>query len=89
MKVLNEYPPTHHYIDDYKLTEFFCPNCGKKSVWEEGSYGDYYVGPGMICTSCKSSFTLQGPMDSSSHDLKIVDQLLSGVMLQPTTPKGN
>ncbi len=87
MKVLSEYPH-HHYIDEYKKCDFFCPNCGLKEVWQEQSSGDYYVGEDLICTACKHYFTIQGPMlMTEPNQLKKVQQLRSGVTLKPTTPR--
>lgn len=88
MKVINQYP-SYHYIEEYKLTDYFCPNCGSKNVWEEDSEGDFYVGPSLVCTKCRCQFTMQGPYDKNPHDDKIIDQLISGVTAKVVTPIGN
>ena len=89
MKVLNEYP-YHHYIDDFEKCNLFCPNCGIRSVWQEQSPGDYYVGGEFICTACSHDFTIQGPSCMSEpQQLKKVEQLKCGVTLEPTTPRGH
>lgn len=86
MKILNEYPGSHHYIEEYEKCDLFCPACGKKSVWEEQSPGDYDCGPQYICAACESNFTIQGPYKDVERK---ASQLKSGVMLKPTTPRGN
>jgi hypothetical protein len=48
----------HVTTKDFDLTDYFCPQCGNKSVWVEDSEGDYYEGPQFICTHCESSFRL-------------------------------
>lgn len=89
MKVLNEYP-THHYMDEYEKCDLFCPNCGLKEVWQEQSPGDYYVGEDFICAACKHDFTIQGPRPMTEpNQLKKIQQLKSGVTLEPTTPRGH
>lgn len=89
MKVLNEYP-NHHYMDEYQKCDLFCPNCGTRSVWQEQSPGDYYVGEDFICTACNQNFTIQGPMPMSEpNQLKKIEQLKSGMTLEPTTPRGH
>ena len=40
------------------LTDWHCPNCGEKAVWDEHGEGDYYQGTTHICRSCGCSFTL-------------------------------
>jgi rRNA maturation protein Nop10 len=43
------------YYESYTLSDWYCPSCGKKSVWEENGEGDYYRGPNFICSSCGGS----------------------------------
>lgn len=43
----------------FVLTDWFCPACGKKTVWEEDDEGDYYCGPEIVCSSCGA--TMQWP----------------------------
>lgn len=89
MKVINEYP-THHYVDEYIKGDLFCPQCGKQSVWEEQSDGDYYCGPDYICDACGSRFTIQRPDISTEGNIaKKIQQLRSGVTLEPATPIGH
>ena len=64
MTIINQFP-SHHYVEEYELTDYYCPNCGLKNVWEEeGSEGDYYTGPHLLCTKCRVQFTMQGPYDA-------------------------
>lgn len=89
MKVLNEYS-THHYIEEFEKCDLFCPNCGVRSVWQEQSQGDYYLGETFICISCDHDFSIQGPSASSEQNqLKRIVQLKSGVTFEPTTPRGH
>ncbi len=89
MKVLNEYD-NHHYIQEFEKSDLFCPHCGTKEVWEEQSEGDYYTGPDFICATCSHEFSIQGPrLKDSTTFLKKLDQLRSGITLEPTTPQGH
>lgn len=45
-------------LDEIKETEFFCPDCGKKSVTVDTPAYDYDLGETYTCTSCKMSFYL-------------------------------
>lgn len=86
VKVLKEYPNSHHYFYEFKEEDsMFCPGCGSKSIWEAEGYGDYYLGCDYICTSCSHVFTYQVGGDETS----IAKQLLSKTTDTPTTPKGN
>ena len=49
---------THHYIQEYSKTKYYCVNCGAKDVWVEDGEGDYYVGPDYICLACDHQFNL-------------------------------
>lgn len=87
MKVLNEYPDSHHYWEKYEKSDYFCPCCGSKELWEEQGSGDYYLGVDYVCTNCDTVHTL----DNSGNEAKkeIVDQLKTKVTSTPTTKKGN
>ncbi|MGZ3796485.1 MAG: hypothetical protein ACXVB1_08975 [Pseudobdellovibrionaceae bacterium] len=89
MKVLNEYPGSHHYWENYEKTEYFCPNCGAKDVWEEQGDGDYYVGADLICSNCGAGFTMQGPNISKEQNMILkVKQLKTQITEKPTTKPG-
>ena len=32
----------HVITKDFELTDYFCPQCGNKSIWIEDSEGDFY-----------------------------------------------
>lgn len=49
---------THTLRAEFESTEYFCPSCGKQTVWVETGDGDFYVGPTHLCTSCSSEFEL-------------------------------
>jgi hypothetical protein len=90
MLVTNEYENRHHYTERWELEEkIFCPGCGNKTVWVEQSPGDYYLGPDHYCTTCAHRFSLCGPTKlSQANELKILEQLRSGLTHEPTTRKG-
>ena len=55
----------YHCAEDWFETDYFCPICGKRAVWEEDSPGGYYTGPAIMCGECGA--TMQhpsGPRDS-------------------------
>ena len=89
MKVLNEYPNSHHYWETYEKVDLFCCNCGKKEVWTALA-GDYYVGPMSLCTNCKCAcYYVNGPLSTSAPNIKLqLEQLKSGIIAVPTTKKG-
>lgn len=47
------------------LSDYFCPNCGKKTVYDERDGGDYYVGCTYLCTSCLHRSYLDAVSDIS------------------------
>lgn len=53
-----KYEAGHYSRESWSETDLYCPTCGCKSVWAEDSPGDYYEGPGHLCVSCRTSFTL-------------------------------
>ena len=89
MKVILEFPGSHHYVQEYSLCDgMFCPNCGKMDgIWVEESPGDYYCGPTHVCKYCSNSFTIQGPSLPNIPYIRLADQILEGVPLIPSTRK--
>ncbi len=60
---------THAYNEKWVTTDYFCPNCGKKSVWVEDDPGDYHQGPSYLCTACAHDFTMpSGPCDQRESE---------------------
>lgn len=53
--------------EQWEDTNYFCPNCGQKTVWHQYDEGDYYVGEDHICISCGKMFTLQNEMNMSEE----------------------
>lgn len=53
-----QYPLGHSYLHTYAPTDYFCPHCGRRDVWEECSDGDYYQGPDILCLYCGGGFCL-------------------------------
>lgn len=71
---------THTLRAEFESTEYFCPSCGKQTVWVETGEGDYYVGPSYYCTSCCAMFNLSGgPISVNRDDMApyrgVVEQL--------------
>ena len=89
MKILNEYPGSHHYWEEFNKTEIYCPSCGQTEVWS-ASYGDYYVGEQHLCVACSHAFTIQQSGTAKNiNDLGKLAQLRQGKTFEPTTKKGN
>lgn len=90
MKILNEYPGSHHYITEYDKSEFYCPLCGKQEVWEEKGQGDYYCGSDYVCISCGSKSYLDGcrVAPNEVRYMNILEQIRTGVTMVPTTKRG-
>ena len=65
---------SHKYTEVWDKTEFHCPRCSSKEVWQS-SGADYYVGEQMICTHCKATFYL--PMGISDITDRSDSQRLS------------
>lgn len=61
----NEKVFSHKYTENWGFTDYFCPSCGVKTVWQADD-GDYYVGSELICTSCESSFYMPNGTDKKS-----------------------
>lgn len=61
----------------FELTNYYCPNCGKKEVWTDNGVGDYYEGPTFLCISCENAFTLPTlrKAKSSLYEIYIIEQL--------------
>lgn len=89
MKVLNEYPGCHHYWNNFEKSEYYCPNCGTKEVWQEQGSGDYYLGEEWLCTNCNHGWTMQGPYTVKEINVMgKLAQLRSGKTFEPTTKMG-
>jgi hypothetical protein len=91
VKVLNEYPGSHHYWDEFEKEPWHCPNCGQKELWTATGSGDYYVGNESICTACgHACYLLSGPKEiKEPHELGQLKQLREGKTAEPTTRRGN
>ena len=89
MKVLNEYPNSHHYWTEWKETKLFCPDCGKQNIWAETGPGDYYIGSDFACLKCGHFFyMLDSGREPKENDVVQLEQLCSGVTKEPITRKG-
>lgn len=66
-----------HYDYEVEITAYFCPNCGKKNVYEDQSEGDYYEGSSLFCKSCNFTFTMPSRiiddnMNWITKDIKLI-----------------
>lgn len=52
---------TYTSESSWDVGDYYCPNCGERTVYEENGEGDYYVGPDLICVLCSAAWTMQGP----------------------------
>ena len=88
MEVVRQYKE-HYYIENYEKSDLYCPNCGKKEVWEEQGEGDYYLGPNYYCISCDTGHSLTHTCAKikSPCDIMIVKQLKGDVKLTPYESK--
>jgi predicted RNA-binding Zn-ribbon protein involved in translation (DUF1610 family) len=59
---------SHKYRENWELTEYHCPHCGKKEVWHETSGGDYYVGEQHICVECDRAFYLPDGVSKANDE---------------------
>ena len=80
-----KYELGHSYSETWQRSaDLHCPNCGKREVWEELGPGDVYVGPGLMCSACGASWTMQGP-DVRSGSLQDQQRLEQFRAARPTT----
>lgn len=81
-----KYKLGHSYKEDWEWKNLFCPNCGKKSVWEEQSGGDYYVGVQYLCILCKATFNLPSYVDISDNwqDKQRIEAIKAHITSQST-----
>lgn len=59
---------SHKYSERWSLTEYFCPQCGKKDVWIRGDGGDCELGEKHICTECEHTFYLPDGVSKASDE---------------------
>jgi len=52
-------------------TDYYCPCCGEKSVYESEDDGDYHEGCEYVCVKCKFVFTM--PSGAILKDAKITE----------------
>ena len=43
---------SHAYQESWEKTNYFCPCCAAKNVWNRCDGGDYYQGEQFMCTAC-------------------------------------
>lgn len=89
MKILDEYPGRHHYWQEFKKTDYHCPQCGAQEAWQDQGLGDYYLGVQWLCTACSATWTMQGPTRNIEiNDMEKLTQLRQGKTFEPTTKPG-
>ena len=59
---------SHKYSELWELTDYFCPNCGKKGVWFGDDGGDYYIGEQYICMECEHTFYLPNRVSEANGE---------------------
>jgi hypothetical protein len=47
---------SHTISEQWKETDYFCPCCGSKSVWNRTDSSDYYVGEEFMCIKCEADW---------------------------------
>lgn len=57
-------------FDEVQKTDYFCPNCGEKTVYQSLGEGDYYEGPAHYCRACSFQFTMPGGSINESLEFK-------------------
>lgn len=70
----------HHKNCVYALTDYHCPRCGQKGVWEEQGDGDYYLGKDFVCQECGNEFCMQGNTEAHKG---VADQLKARKTTEP------
>jgi len=65
---------TYKIGEQWDKADYYCPNCGKESVWSDDS-DDYYLGCKYICSDCKVVFYLPIVVDAKKDDLKRANAL--------------
>lgn len=59
---------SHRYTESWATTQWHCPSCGQKQVWENQGGGDYYVGCKLICIACAFSFYMPSARAIKDHE---------------------
>lgn len=77
-------------MEDYEKSNFYCPLCGQKEVWRQEGMGDYYNGSDYICIYCGGQSLLDGcyPGPNQINYMNKLEQLKTGVTMEPTTKRG-
>lgn len=69
MKVIQYKSSSIEYSIEVEKTKYYCPNCGKKKVYEQTGEGDFYEGTSLHCIECKFSFSM--PSRSIDNNITI------------------
>lgn len=88
-KVTLEFYGSHHYVQEYQKTAFFCPHCGNKAVWVCLGGGNYYQGSTYFCVACDYYHSLDFTDKVGTEPyLKVIEQLRKREQFPPTTKNG-
>lgn len=60
---------SHRYTEEWEITEWHCPKCAAKAVWENQGGGDYYIGTQLICVGCGFSWHMPSAGPIEDHGL--------------------
>lgn len=82
---------THHYMEPWEKSPFYCPACSHATVWRRTDGGDYYAGELFLCTrqECGARFYLPNgaePGPRNEQDLQRLSALRSPATLQSPPP---
>lgn len=64
----------HSYKETWKKTEYFCPCCGTKAVWQRPDGGDYYQGETFLCVDCETQWNWPNE-PSDANDFQYIQRL--------------
>lgn len=61
---------------EFHKTDYYCPSCGERGVWEEQGSGDCYIGVDYCCSYCGLFFNLpSGVFPVSEKKQRIVEAI--------------
>ena len=76
MKITVKYDLGHSLTSTWERTDWFCPHCGKKALYEEQGRGDYYAGQSVVCISCNREMCSgYFPSPAGKYSLQKIEQI--------------
>ena len=91
MIILNEYPNSHHYRQRYLKSDIMCIQCMSYKVWDSGLECYIMCQCTMhVCVDCYCHFYVSAPENNlGPREIRIIEQLKTGKIDEPTTKRGN